>query len=312
MHKFNKILYQLLIIISALTFCIALIFQYQGNTRPQQQASSYLDTIYTNAINYPTMSSLLLAALGFFIISHLIFTLFDRNTLVFNKHTGNEFSVEGASVKPNIGEQAMMPSQELPFRSSISIFDAVIKSELSRLEEEVERLRENANAIALTNGIIENLIDRIESIISDTKQNLSAYDDDLPAAKKLLHELLSLSLQANQLSHSINKTIDELLSHTHETTSKVTIVINQVLMSPNEGVLPQVNGYLSEFDDASKLTNALAIKQAELAQCVKTQLNQLSDIAKETNIKSQCIINSMRDISSTKHDKTHTEQKHDV
>jgi len=306
MRNFNKTLYEILIVISICFFCALVLLQYRSSSSQyahQDSEPPFFDTVYSNMASYPTISSLVLAAIGFFIISHFIFSLYEKKIFCITDYKGGDMCCDPLPEEQNNLNLSMAPKVEsysMPLKSSMDIFDAVIKSELRRLEDEVDRLRENANSIALTNKVIDNLINRIDSIILETQENIKNYHLDVPAARSLLKELNLLSVQANDLSQSIGRLIDRLHSQTELKTNKVILIINTVLQSPNEGVLPQVNDYLVEFDGASKLTNNLAMEQAELAQEVKTQLNQLSDIAKDTNLKSQCIVNSMRDISNTK------------
>lgn len=306
MRKFNKTLYEVLIVSAIVSFCALVLLQYRGasmsfahqNTDPQ-----FFDSLYINLSSYPAISSLILAAIGFFIISHVIFSVFEKNVFSMVGFKGadmkNEDTPEDIS-KLNLSMVPKIDTYSMPLKSSMDIFDAVIKSELRRLEDEVDKLRSNANSIAQTNNVIDNLINRIDSIILETQENIKNYQFDVPAARRLLKELNLLSSQANDLSYSIAGLIETLHTQTEIKTNNVIVIINTVLQSPSEGVLPQVNDYLIEFDSASKLTNNLAIQQAELAQEVKIQLNQLSEIAKNTNLKSQCIVNSMRDITNTK------------
>jgi len=306
MRNFNKTLYEILIVSSIFCFCALVLLQYQDTSSHFAHQGSdfqFLDAVYSNLANYPTISSLVLAAIGFFIISHFIFSVYEKNvfSIVDYKKEGMHCDqIPEEQNKLNISLAPKVDTYTMPLKSSMDIFDAVIKSELRRLEEEVDRLRGNANSIALTNKVIDNLMCRIDAIIFETQENIKNYHLDVPAAKILLKELNLLSVQANDLSKSIGALINQLHTQTEVKTNKVILIINHVLQSPNEGVLPQVNDYLIEFDGASKLTNTLAMEQAELAQEVKIQLNQLSDIAKDTNLKSQCIVNSMRDISNTK------------
>jgi len=306
MRNFNKTLYEILIVISICFFCALVMLQYRSTNSQyahQDSEAQFFDAVSNNMASYPTISSLILAAIGFFIVSHFIFSLYEKKIFFITGYKGDDMHCDQLPEKqnnPNLSLAAKIESYSMPLKSSMDIFGAVIKSELRRLEEEVDRLRENANSIALTNKVIDNLINRIDSIIVETQENIKNYHLDVPAARSLLKELNLLSEQANELSQSIGLLIDHLHTQTESKTNKVILIINNVLQSPNEGVLPQVNDYLVEFDEASKLTNNLAMEQAELAQAVKTQLNKLSDIAKDTNLKSQCIVNSMRDISNTK------------
>lgn len=306
MRKFSKTLYDVLFVCAIFSFCSLAFLQYRDtrvSVSHQNVDSQFLDLLYINVASAPEISSLVLAAIGFFLISHFIFTLFDKNIFSMTGYKSaviNSDYLTEDKYKLNLSMVPKVDTYSMPLKSSMDIFDAVIKSELKRLEDEVEKLRSNAISIAQTNNVIDNLINRIDSIITETQENIKNYHFDVPAAKSLLKELNLLSSQANDLSHSIGKLIETLQTQTQIKTNKVIEIINDVLHNPSEGVLPQVNDCLIEFDSASKLTNDLAIEQAELAQEVKIQLNQLSDIAKDTNLKSQCIVNSMRDITNTK------------
>lgn len=304
MHKLNKALYQLSILASFVVFCALVFFQYRDvskSSTSQEHSGQLIDGLYLNLASYPALSSLLMAALGFFIISHVIFSLYEKR--VFASRSDNQLIGEPAGhgqPQLSIAHTVRDEMVSMPMASSVTIFDAVIKTELSRLEDEVKKLKENANAIALTNSVIDNLIIRIETIIVDTQNNIDSFHLDLPAAHSLIKELNCLSTKANGLAKDIAFTIEKLLKKTESTTGEVNILINKVVLMPNESENPQVSRFLDDFDQASKLSNILALEQAELAQDVKIMLNQLSDIAKDTNLKSQCIVNSMRDISKTK------------
>ena len=302
----HKTLYRYTLVISIILFCALIFLQVRDSKLgiPQlNNENQLLNTIYQGLISFPILSSLLLALLGFFIVSNLIISLYDNQKI----STGVDFQTEikpldSPLVQLNTGVQASLCKPNLPLNTSLSIFDAVIKCELNRLEDEVERLRNNAFSIAQTNQVIENLMTRISTIIIDTQTNIDHFHVNIPAANSLLKELDSLSIQAERLTKSIASSIDKLLIETDLRTANVSNIIKHVLHDPKEEQTGQINTCLAEFDVASKLSNELALEQADIAQDVKMQLNQLSEIAKETNLKSQCIVNSMRDISNTKQD----------
>lgn len=303
---FNKTLYRYTLVISISLFCALIFLQI----RESKLGSSYLgsenqilDNIYQGLTGSPLLSSILMAILGFFIVSNLIFSLFEKQIIpVFGFReidTREELCTKSQS-HINNGLASSQVEQNLPLNSSLSIFDAVIKCELSRLEDEVSRLKVNATSIAQTNQVIDSLMVRINTIIVDTQKNIDNFHVNVPAAQTLLKELDLLSIKADTLTKAIAASIDKLLIETDIRTDKVNDIISHVLLVPKEGQIPEINDYLTDFDLASKLTNELALDQAEIAQDVKLKLNELSDIAKETNLKSQCIVNSMRDISNTK------------
>lgn len=304
----NRTFYRYTLVISITLFCSLIFLQIRGarlNINSESSEAVFFDNIYQGLTSFPLLSSFVMALLGFFIISNLIFALFDKQIFIsagFNAAEKDPAEVDIKQGAMNMGLQTSQANQNLPLNSSLSIFDAVIQCELSRLEDEVERLRANAQSIAQTNHVIESLMVRIGVIIDDTQKNIDNFHVNLPAANTLLKELDSLSVKADSLTRSIACSIDTLLQETETRTSQVSNIIKQVLLVPKDDQIPQVNECLADFDMASKLTNELALEQADIAQNVKMQLNSLSDIAKETNLKSQCIVNSMRDISNTKQD----------
>lgn len=303
---FNKKLHRYTLVISISLFCALIFLQVRESklgTSFFGNESPVLDNIYQGLTSSPLLSSFLMAILGFFIVSNVIFSLFEKQIIpVFGFRSVDQSSEANIATKTQLshGIPSGQSEPNLPLNSSLSIFDAVIKCELSRLEDEVSRLKVNATSIAQTNQVIDSLMVRINTIILDTQKNIDNFHVNVPAAQTLLKELDLLSIKADTLTKEIAKAIDKLLLETDKRTAKVNSIISQVLLVPKDGQIPEINDYLNDFDGASKLTNELALEQAEIAQDVKMKLNELSDIAKETNLKSQCIVNSMRDISNTK------------
>lgn len=303
---FNKTLHRYTLVISITLFCALIFLQIRESRLGASYLGSdnlFLDNIYQGLTSSPLLSSILMAILGFFIVSNLIFSLFEKQIIPvfgFKDVDTRDGSSTNSQSQTHNGFTSGQFETNLPLNSSLSIFDAVIKCELSRLEDEVSRLKVNATAIAQTNQVIDSLMVRINSIIVDTQKNIDNFHDNVPAAQTLLKELDLLSIKADTLTKVIAASIDKLLIETDIRTDKVNGIISHVLLVPKEGQIPEINDYLTDFDTASKLTNELALDQAEIAQDVKLKLNELSDIAKETNLKSQCIVNSMRDISNTK------------
>lgn len=302
MRNLKKRLFNLVLVSSVALFFTLIYLHYRDANKHNSLAISdnqLIDFVYSYFANYPAISSLLIASLGFFLISHLLFVLFDKNVFLISGYKSEIKDLEDKSYANTQQFKVVEQGAENIVSTSLPILNAVVTSELSRLEEEIDRLKDNAVSIAQTNVVINSLMVRIDGIILDTKANISNFHTDLPASKILLKELTQLAHHGRLLAIDIASIIDALLLNTQQKTDQVKLTLNGSFLPSMPEKDLQMRDYFNEFDKANKLSNELALEQAELAQAIKVKLNDLSDIAKETNIKSQCIVNSMRDISTT-------------